>query len=111
MRQWLAAIAAVLVPSTGTAHMQGQKTLDIYSIDVEGGQSTLFVSPSGESLLVDTGSPGERDADRIVAVAKQAGLTPIDSPVVAHYDCDHVGAVQDVAAAPPRATFRDRGPR
>src|ERR1700688_252460 len=111
MRQFLAVIAAVLVVSSGTAYMQGQKTLDIYSIDVEGGQSTLFVSPSGESLLVDAGSPGERVAGRIVATAKQAGLTQIDYLVVTHYDGDHVGGVKDVVDRIPIRTFIDHGPR
>jgi hypothetical protein len=41
------------------------KTLDIYFIDVEGGAATLIVTPSGESLLVDSGFPGERDVGRI----------------------------------------------
>src|SRR5579863_2945221 len=61
----------------GVARAEATKTLDIYFIDVEGGQATLFVSPSGESMLIDTGNPGDRDASRIVAVAKQAGLTQI----------------------------------
>jgi competence protein ComEC len=111
MRQFLAAIAAVLIVFSGTAYMQSQKTLDIYSIDVEGGQSTLFVSPSGESLLVDAGTPGERDAGRIVATAKQAGLTRIDYLVVTHYDGDHVGGVKDVSDKLPIGTFVDHGPR
>src|ERR1700736_6273552 len=110
MRQFLAAIAAVLVLS-GTAYVQSQKTLDIYAIDVEGGQSTLFVSPSGESLLVDAGSPGTRDADRIAATAKSAGLKQIDYLVVTHYDADHVGGVKDVADRMPIRTFVDHGPR
>jgi competence protein ComEC len=111
MRQWLVGIAAVLIVSTGAAHTQGQKTLDIYSIDVEGGQSTLFVSPSGESLLVDTGSPGERDVDRIVATAKQAGLTRIDYLVITHYDGDHVGGAKELSDRLPIRTFVDHGPR
>jgi competence protein ComEC len=111
MRQFFAAIAAVLVVSSGTAYMQGQKTLDIYSIDVVGGQSTLFVSPSGEALLVDAGSPGERDAGRIVATAKQAGLTQIDYLLVTHYDGDHVGGVKDVSDRIPIRNFIDHGPR
>src|ERR1700738_1824394 len=111
MRQLLAAIAAGGGISSGTAYVQSQKTLDIYSIDVEGGQSTLFVSPSGESLLVDAGSPGERDAGRIVATAKQAGLARIDYLVVTHYDGDHVGGVKDVSDRMPIGTFVDHGPR
>src|SRR6202790_1518282 len=111
MSKWLALVGTALVFWPATAHMQGRKTLDIYSSDVEGGQSTLFVSPSGESLLVDAGSPGARDADRIVATAKSAGVTQIDYLVVTHYDADHVGGVKDVADRMPIRTFVDHGPR
>ena len=55
------------------------KGLDIYVVDVEGGNATLFVSPSGESVLIDSGNGGAaatRDADRIMAAVKDAGLTP-----------------------------------
>jgi glyoxylase-like metal-dependent hydrolase (beta-lactamase superfamily II) len=97
MRLKLAAVAALLLAFSGIASMQSRKALDIYSIDVEGGQSTLFVSPSGESLLIDAGSAGERDAGRIVETAKQAGLTQIDYMLVTHYDGDHVGGVKDVS--------------
>jgi competence protein ComEC len=90
---------------------QAQKPLTIYSIDVEGGQATLFVSPSGESMLVDAGLPGARDADRIAAAAKAAGLTQIDYMVVTHYDADHVGGVKDVAERIPIKAFVDHGPR
>src|SRR5215475_161186 len=90
---------------------QARNTLDIYSIDVEGGQSTLYVSPSGQSMLVDAGNPGTRDADRIVAVAKQAGLSAIDVMVTTHYDGDHHGGVKDVATRIPIRTFVDHGPR
>src|SRR5258707_12398067 len=89
MRKWLVLVLAALVLSPATARTQDRKTLEIYSIDVEGGQATLFVSPSGESLLVDTGNPGDRDADRIAAAAKQAGVTRIGYLVITHYDGDH----------------------
>ena len=63
------------------------KPLEIYSVDVEGGQATLFVTPEGQSLLIDTGWPGNagRDADRIVAAAKKAGLSKIDFVLLTHY--------------------------
>src|SRR5579872_753838 len=86
------------------------KGLDVYFIDVEGGQSTLFVSPSGQSLLVDTGWPGARDADRIVGVAKQAGVSQIDYLVLTHYHGDHAGGVVDLASRIPIKTFVDHGP-
>jgi beta-lactamase superfamily II metal-dependent hydrolase len=84
-----------------------QKTLDIYFIDVEGGQSTLFVSPSGESLLVDAGFPGQRDAERIVDTIQKAGLKQVDYFVGTHYHGDHIGAVPLVAAKVPIRTFID----
>ena len=107
----VAAIAITSVAASGVLRSQGQKPLTIYSIDVEGGQSTLFVSPSGESMLVDAGLPGARDADRIAAAAKAAGLTQIDYVVVTHYDADHVGGVKDVGERIPIKSFVDHGPR
>ena len=83
-------VAALLVLSI-SAGTQGRKTLDIYFIDTEGGQATLYVSPSGETLLVDAGNPGERDAGRIAETAKVAGVTKIDYLLITHYDGDHVG--------------------
>jgi len=88
------------------------KTLDVYFIDVEGGQATLIVSPSGESMLIDTGWPGfdDRDAERIAAAAKLAGVTQIDYLLITHYHVDHVGGVPALAARIPIRTFVDHGP-
>ena len=63
-------------PRAQTSPQKPQKSLQIYFVDVEGGQATLFVTPAGESLLIDTGWPGNegRDANRIVAAAKDAGI-------------------------------------
>lgn len=87
------------------------ETLQVYFIDVEGGQSTLFVAPSGRSMLVDAGWPGfnGRDADRIAAVAGQAGITRIDYLVVTHYHMDHVGGVPQLTERLPVGTFVDHG--
>jgi competence protein ComEC len=103
------AIAMLTSVSVGS---QAQKPLDINFIDVEGGQATLVVAPSGESLLVDTGWPGfdGRDADRIVATARKAGVSRIDYLVVTHYHADHVGGVPQLAARLPIGTFVDHGP-
>ena len=107
---WITAltIAASIAGLAG----QARTTLDVYFIDVEGGQATLFVPPSGPSMLVDAGWSGVngRDADRIVTVAKQAGLSRIDYLVVTHYHRDHVGGVPDLAARIPIGTFVDHGP-
>src|SRR3984893_16875014 len=103
-------IAAAVALSGAIARAQERKGLDVYFIDVEGGQSTLFVSPSGQSLLIDTGWPGARDADRITGVAKQAGITQIDYLVLTHYHGDHAGGVVDLATRIPIKTFVDHGP-
>jgi competence protein ComEC len=86
--------------------------LRVYFIDVEGGQSTLFVTPAGKSLLVDTGWPDNnfRDADRIVAAAKSAGLSRIDSVLITHYHDDHVGGVPQLVQRIPVGTFFVHGP-
>jgi len=88
------------------------KPLQIYFIDVEGGQATLVVSPSGESLLIDTGWPGYegRDADRIVAAAHQAGITQLDYVLITHYHRDHVGGVPQLVDGIKVGTFVDHGP-
>lgn len=88
------------------------KALQIYFIDVEGGQSTLIVDPANESLLVDAGWPGfnGRDADRIMAAAKAAGITHIDYLVITHYHGDHVGGVPQLASRIKIGTVVDHGP-
>jgi competence protein ComEC len=106
----IVAVAGVLAATAAVVRSQA-KALTIYSIDVEGGQSTLLVSPSGESMLIDAGLPGARDADRIAAAAKAAGLTQIDYMVVTHFDADHVGGVKDVGERIPIKAFVDHGPR
>ncbi|HKE28484.1 MAG TPA: MBL fold metallo-hydrolase [Bryobacteraceae bacterium] len=87
------------------------QTLHIYAIDVEGGKSTLYVSPSGESMLVDTGYAGNnnRDADRIVAAMKAAGVKRLDYLVITHYHGDHAGGVPQLAAKIPIGKIYDHG--
>src|SRR5436190_2869491 len=93
----------------GLQAQSGPKTLDIYYIDTEGGQSTLFVSPTGESLLVDTGNGGDRDLTRIVETLKTAGLSRIDHMWTTHYHGDHVGALLALAKQVPMMHFYDHG--
>ena len=88
------------------------KPLHIYFVDVEGGQATLFVTPQGESLLIDTGWPEfqGRDADRIVAAAKLAGISKIDYVLLTHYHMDHAGGVPQLLDRIPIGAFIDHGP-
>src|SRR5258705_3447844 len=88
-----------------------ERELQIYFVDVEGGQATLFVTPAGQSLLIDTGWSGNdgRDADRIVAAAKKAGISKIDYVLITHFHNDHVGGAPQLAARIPIGTFIDHG--
>ncbi|MGA2185025.1 MAG: MBL fold metallo-hydrolase [Bryobacteraceae bacterium] len=94
----------------GIAH--AAKTLDIFFVDVEGGQATLIVTPAGQSLLVDTGWRGHngRDADRIVQAAKKAHIRKIDYVLITHYHRDHVGGAPQLADRLPVGTWLDHGP-
>ena len=85
--------------------------LRVFFVDVEGGQATLFVTPAGESLLIDTGwqDNGGRDADRIVAAARSAGLKKIDTVLITHFHEDHVGGVPQLLARMPVGMFLDHG--
>jgi competence protein ComEC len=105
----LAVLATGLV--AGTAQAQEKGALRVFFADVEGGQATLFVTPQGESLLVDTGWPGfsGRDADRIVALCKKAGVSKIDNLLITHFHIDHVGGVPQLAAKMPIGRFIDHG--
>ena len=109
----VAIAATTLAVSTRTVsaaptHAAG---LRIAAIDVEGGQSTLFVAPTGQSLLVDTGWAGNngRDAERIVAAAHEFGLTKIDTVLITHFHSDHVGGVPQLAQRIKIGQFLDHG--
>jgi beta-lactamase superfamily II metal-dependent hydrolase len=87
--------------------------LDIYLVDVEGGNATLFVAPSGESLLIDTGNGGTRatrDVGRIMAAVNDAGLEQITHLVTTHWHGDHFGGMAELASRIPIANFIDHGP-
>src|SRR6202521_3466295 len=102
-------LGAFLLAPAGVVNAQS-KNLDIYWIDVEGGAATLIVSPSGESLLVDTGwTVGDRDAKRIYAAAQQAGLKKIDYLVISHFHADHVGGLAALSKMIPIGRFFDHG--
>lgn len=103
-------LAAVLsLPVLANAGL-GDRKLDIYWIDSEGGGSTLVVTPEGESILVDTGNPGGRDPQRILHVVKDvAGLTRIDHVVITHFHVDHFGGLAELAAAMPIGVLYDKG--
>ncbi len=104
--------ALFLVAFLAAGAAQAAKTLELYFVDVEGGQATLVVAPSGQSLLIDTGYAGfgGRDAVRIAAAAKQAGVKRIDYLLITHFHADHVGGVRDLLERLPVTNFLDHGP-
>src|SRR5262245_55326233 len=92
---------------------QSRTTLDMYVVDVEGGNAVLFVTPSGESVLIDTGNGGAaatRDADRIMAAVNDAGVKQIDHLITTHYQGDHVGGLSELASRVPIREFIEHGP-
>jgi competence protein ComEC len=103
-----AALALALKPGLPVV---ARSTLDIYFIDVEGGQSTLIVTPAGQSLLVDAGFAGfeNRDPLRILAAMRDAGVTQIDFLLITHFHWDHDGGVPELARRVPIRTFVDHG--
>jgi len=112
MRRWPIVLAATLLSFADARTQTPSRTaLDVFFIDVEGGQATLFVTPAGESMLVDAGWAGfeGRDAGRIEAAAKQAGVSRLDYLLVTHYHADHVGGVPEIARRLPVRTFVDHG--
>jgi beta-lactamase superfamily II metal-dependent hydrolase len=122
-------VCVIIFLSVSAAYAQQQpaqkKPLDIYFMDTEGGQATLFISPSGQSMLVDTGFPGNqgaatpaeaaapnvtRDADRIMAVLKLANVNVLDFVVLTHFHADHAGNAAELAHRIPIRHFIDHGP-
>src|SRR5215471_4067301 len=107
-------ITLLVVVLAGTAWLSGQsgtsKPLDIYVIDTEGGKAALYISPTGQSVLVDSGNPGGRDTDRLMVAIANAGIQKIDYMISTHYHVDHVGGLQELARRFPIANYVDHGP-
>jgi beta-lactamase superfamily II metal-dependent hydrolase len=113
MRAWTLVFIAALLTASTSAQPVRDKLLTIYVVDVEGGNATLFVAPSGGSVLIDTGNGGAaaaRDADRIMAAVKDAGLAQIDHLITTHWHGDHFGGMAELARRIPIRHFVDHGP-
>jgi beta-lactamase superfamily II metal-dependent hydrolase len=102
-------LAVILSPALVLAQTPPANTLKVYVVDVEGGNATLFVAPSGESVLIDTGNPGVRDPLRILAAAKDAGVTQIDHLITTHWHGDHFGGLAELASRISVKQFIDHG--
>ena len=126
MKPIILALTLALAPFSTSPRTQAiaqeTKTLDIYFIDVEGGQSTLIVTPAGQTMLIDAGFPAAggfgaragdpataRDPQRILAAAKTAGVSRIDYLLVTHFHADHAGGVPELSQLIPIDAFIDHG--
>lgn len=107
-RALVLACLALAIPVCGQA-ADPERGLDIYFIDTEGGAATLLVTPVGESVLIDCGHPGARDAERIHQVAVEAGLKAIDHLIITHWHLDHYGGVDRLSQLMPIRHFYDHG--
>jgi len=107
-RLFLILLAATALLSTASAQT-AKKSLDIYYIDTEGGNAVLYVTPAGQSVLIDTGFPGARDLDRIKAAIADAGVKELDYLVSTHYHTDHIGNTVELSKAIPVKVFVDHG--
>jgi beta-lactamase superfamily II metal-dependent hydrolase len=115
MKRFAAAVLSALILPLGPAIPTAQTTpasqsLQIWVVDVEGGKAALYVAPTGQSLLIDTGFPGVRDHDRIMAAIADSGIKQLDYLLSTHYHVDHIGGVVDLARSIPIATYVDHGP-
>ena len=110
MKRFGLALSIVVVAAALLA-AQGQRTkpLEIWVVDVEGGKAALYVSPTGQTAMIDTGFPGARDLDRIMAAIADAGIKQIDYLISTHYHVDHIGNVVELAKRIPIGTFVDHG--
>ena len=107
MKRMLLALVAML---SWNVSAQETKGLEIYWVDVEGGAATLIVTPAGQSILIDSGNPGTRDAGRIHEVAtKIAGLKKIDFLITTHFHTDHYGGAATLAQLMPIGVVNDNG--
>jgi beta-lactamase superfamily II metal-dependent hydrolase len=104
--------ALILAGLLGVAQSPPAGGLRVYVIDVEGGGATLVIAPSGQSMLIDSGSPGpaaERDSKRIADAMRAAGLTNINYLFTTHYDSDHIGGAPAANAVAHFDRFFDHG--
>ncbi len=105
----IATLAGLALSLTTLYAQTAPKPMTMYFIDTEGGLSALYVSPSGETMLLDTGNPGDRDVDRIMAALNDAGVKQIDYMVLTHYHVDHVGGFEALSKRIPMKHFIDHG--
>src|SRR5216683_5846627 len=108
--RWLFVPLIVLSFAVPARSEEAPRELSIIFIDTEGGAATLILTPAGESILIDCGNPGSRDAERIHEVAtKQLSLSAIDHLVITHWHTDHYGGIARLSKLMPIHHYYDHG--
>jgi beta-lactamase superfamily II metal-dependent hydrolase len=108
LKHLVAALAVFAAPWFASAE-DAKRGLEIHFIDTEGGAATLIVTPAGESVLIDCGNPGSRDAERIANTAEAIGLKAIDHLIITHWHTDHYGGVGRLSKLIPIHRYYDHG--
>ena len=97
MNRFAQVVLIFLFGAIATAQRGATRPLEIWVVDVEGGKAALYVTPTGQTAIIDTGFPGARDLDRILAAIADAGVKRIDYLVSTHYHVDHIGNLVELA--------------
>lgn len=108
-RLGLALVIGVFLAAPAVAREEAPRELVVVFIDTEGGAATLILTPAGESILIDCGNPGKRDAERIHQAAKKLSLNAINHLIITHWHSDHYGGAEHLSRLIPIRKFYDRG--
>jgi competence protein ComEC len=84
-----------------------QGRLQIYTLDVGQGDSTLVITPEGKSVLIDAGPP--QAGDEVVAALRKKDVQSLDLAVATHPHADHIGGMRPVIENFGVKNFLDSG--
>jgi beta-lactamase superfamily II metal-dependent hydrolase len=74
------------------AHAQ---QLEVHFIDVDQGEATLIIGPTGSSFLFD-GGPNAEGYASVVPLLQSKGISHLNFVSVSHYHADHLGGLDEV---------------
>lgn len=88
-------IILVLIVAISLCSCKNQSNnLEVHSIDVGQGDSSLIISPSGQTMLVDAGE--EEYSRNVIRHLKRSHIRHLDYIICTHFDSDHIGGVDKV---------------
>lgn len=86
-------VSATVSPNPSDIVSPGDKLM-IYALDVGQGDCFVLVSPSGMTMLIDTGE--SENADTISAFLTDSSISCLDVVVATHPHSDHIGAMAEI---------------